>query len=140
MTAGRGIVHSERTPQELRRASSRPHGLQLWVALPLEHEETRPEFYHHPAASLPSAELSGASVRALAGDAYGERASVKTFSPLFYVEAAMPAGWPDAILRSRASTKSEPLTLSTAPLPAATTVPSAAACWRSQRVHRSFAS
>jgi redox-sensitive bicupin YhaK (pirin superfamily) len=63
MTAGRGIVHSERTPQELRRAGSRVHGLQLWVALPLEHEETEPEFHHHPAASLPSAELSGASIR-----------------------------------------------------------------------------
>lgn len=92
MTAGRGIVHSERTPQELRLAGSRVHGLQLWIALPLEHEETEPEFHHHPAGALPSLELSGARIRVLAGDAYGEKSPVKTFSPLFYVEAAMPAG------------------------------------------------
>jgi redox-sensitive bicupin YhaK (pirin superfamily) len=92
MTAGRGIVHSERSPPELRRADSHLHGLQLWVALPLEHEETAPEFHHHPAGSLPSLELSGARIRVLAGDAYGERSPVKTFSPLFYAEVAMPAG------------------------------------------------
>src|SRR5580658_3184116 len=51
MTAGRGIVHSERTGPELRRTGSRTHGLQLWVGLPLAHEETEPEFHHHPAAT-----------------------------------------------------------------------------------------
>jgi redox-sensitive bicupin YhaK (pirin superfamily) len=92
MTAGRGIVHSERTPQELRRARSRLHGLQLWVALPLGCEETEPEFHHHPAVSLPALELSGARIRVLAGDAYGVTSPVRTFSPLFYAEIAMPAG------------------------------------------------
>ena len=92
MTAGRGIVHSERTGAEARRAGSRLHGLQLWVALPLEHEETEPAFHHHSAGSLPSLELSGARIRILAGSAYGEKSPVKTFSPLFYAEAALPAG------------------------------------------------
>jgi redox-sensitive bicupin YhaK (pirin superfamily) len=92
MTAGRGIVHSERTPQELRRAGSRLHGLQLWVALPLGDEETKPAFHHHSAGSLPLLELSGARIRILAGSAYGERSPVETFSSLFYAEATMPAG------------------------------------------------
>jgi redox-sensitive bicupin YhaK (pirin superfamily) len=92
MTAGRGIVHSERTGPELRRAGSRVHGLQLWVALPLAHEETESAFHHHPAETLPSLEISGARIRVLAGSAFGERSPVKIFSPLFYAEAAMPAG------------------------------------------------
>jgi redox-sensitive bicupin YhaK (pirin superfamily) len=92
MTAGRGIVHSERTPQELRHAGSRLHGLQLWVALPLGDEETAADFHHHPASSLPALELSGARIRVLAGNAYGETSPVKTFSPLFYAEVAMPSG------------------------------------------------
>src|SRR6187549_2376011 len=54
MTAGRGIVHSERTGPELRRTGSRLHGLQLWVALPTAAEETDPEFHHHAADALPS--------------------------------------------------------------------------------------
>jgi redox-sensitive bicupin YhaK (pirin superfamily) len=92
MTAGRGIVHSERTGLELRRTGSRAHGLQLWVALPLVHEETEPEFHHHPAHTLPSLEIAGARIRVLAGGAYGARSPVKTFSPLFYADVAMPAG------------------------------------------------
>ena len=92
MTAGRGIVHSERTGAGARETGSRLNGLQLWVALPLEHEETEPEFHHHPAQELPSLELAGAQVRVLAGSAFGERSPVRTFSPLFYADAAMPAG------------------------------------------------
>jgi redox-sensitive bicupin YhaK (pirin superfamily) len=92
MTAGRGIVHSERTPQELRQTGSRLHGLQLWVALPKEHEETEPSFHHHPAAALPTLEQDGARLRVLAGSAYGATSPVETFSPLFYVEASVPAG------------------------------------------------
>jgi redox-sensitive bicupin YhaK (pirin superfamily) len=92
MTAGRGIVHSERTGPELRRAGSRVHGLQLWVALPLAHEETQPEFHHHPAQTLPALELGGARIRVLAGSAYKETSPVKVFSPLFYADVAMRAG------------------------------------------------
>jgi redox-sensitive bicupin YhaK (pirin superfamily) len=92
MTAGRGIVHSERTGPERRHAGSRVHGLQLWVALPLAHEETEPEFHHHPAETLPSLEIAGARIRVLAGSAFGKRSPVKVFSPLFYADVAMPAG------------------------------------------------
>ena len=92
MTAGRGIVHSERTGPELRRTGSRLHGLQLWVALPTAAEETEPEFHHHAADALPSVDVAGARVRVLAGTAYGATSPVKTFAPLFYVDVAMPAG------------------------------------------------
>ena len=92
MTAGRGIAHSERTSPELRRTGSNVHGLQLWVALPLSHEETDPAFHHHGADELPAFERDGARIRVLAGAAYGERSPVQTFSPLFYVDVAMPAG------------------------------------------------
>ena len=92
MTAGRGIVHSERTGAEPRRTGSRLHGLQLWVALPLAHEETEPAFHHHPAATLPALDLAGARIRVLAGHAYGKTSPVKTLSPLFYADVALPAG------------------------------------------------
>ena len=92
MTAGRGITHSERTSAQLRQAGSRLDGLQLWVALPRSHEETEPQFHHHPARTLPAFGIAGARVRLLAGSAYGETSPVRTFSPLFYVDAALPAG------------------------------------------------
>jgi redox-sensitive bicupin YhaK (pirin superfamily) len=92
MTAGRGIVHSERTSPELRRAGSRLNGLQLWVGLPRACEETEPEFHHHPAATLPVLEIAGAHIRVLAGSAFREASPVKTFSPLFFADVAMPAG------------------------------------------------
>jgi redox-sensitive bicupin YhaK (pirin superfamily) len=92
MTAGRGIAHSERTGAELRQSGSRLDGLQLWVALPLRHEETDPEFHHHPARNLPAVTIAGTRIRVLAGSAFGETSPVRTFSPLFYVDAAMPAG------------------------------------------------
>jgi redox-sensitive bicupin YhaK (pirin superfamily) len=91
MTAGRGIVHSERTSPELRKTGSKAHGLQLWVALPLADEETSPEFHHHPADTLPALDREGARIRVLAGTAYGATSPVHTFSPLFYVDVAMPA-------------------------------------------------
>ena len=92
MTAGRRIVHSERTGPELRRTGSRAHGLQLWVGLPLAHEETEPEFRRHPAATLPSLEVAGARIRVLAGSAFGETSPVNTFSPLFYADVVLQAG------------------------------------------------
>jgi redox-sensitive bicupin YhaK (pirin superfamily) len=92
MTAGRGIVHSERTAPELRQGGARLHGLQLWVALPRAREESEPDFRHHAADALPSLVLGGARVRLLAGTAYGATAPVRTHSPLFYADVAMPAG------------------------------------------------
>lgn len=85
MTAGRGIVHSERTEAG---APRRIHGLQLWCALPTAHEDHEPEFNHHPAETLPAVEHGGATIRVLAGEAYGARSPVKTLSRLFYVDAS----------------------------------------------------
>ena len=92
MTAGRGIVHSERTPEALQATGSRLHGIQIWVALPRQHEEAEPEFHHHPAGTLPELERDGVRLRVLAGSAYGATSPVRTLSPLFYVEALLPAG------------------------------------------------
>ncbi|HEV2270043.1 MAG TPA: pirin family protein [Steroidobacteraceae bacterium] len=90
MTAGRGIAHSERTSAELRQTGSRLDGLQLWVALPRSHEETGPEFHHHPGRDLPAFAVAAARVRLLAGSAYGRTSPVRTFSPLFYLDAVLP--------------------------------------------------
>lgn len=92
MTAGSGIVHSERTGPHEPSRSARLHGIQLWLALPREHEETDPAFAHHPAHVLPSLVQGAAQLRVLAGSAYGVTSPVRTFSSLFYVEAVMPAG------------------------------------------------
>jgi redox-sensitive bicupin YhaK (pirin superfamily) len=92
MTAGRGIVHSERTGPAQRASGSTAHGLQLWVGLPRADEETAPEFHHHPGATLPELVVGGATVRVLAGEAFGCRSPVKTFSPLTYLDIALPAG------------------------------------------------
>jgi redox-sensitive bicupin YhaK (pirin superfamily) len=92
MTAGRGIVHSERTSAELRQRRSRLDGLQLWVALPLRHEETAPEFHHHPARDLPGIDIAGIRIRVLAGSLFGKSSPVRTLSSLFYADVALPAG------------------------------------------------
>jgi redox-sensitive bicupin YhaK (pirin superfamily) len=91
MTAGRGIAHSERTGPEARKRGSRAHGVQSWVALPLEHEEAEPRFAHHPASTIPETSLAGVRVRVLAGSAYGLVSPVAVLSPTMYVEAVMPA-------------------------------------------------
>lgn len=92
MTAGRGIVHSERTGPDSRKTGSRLHGIQLWVALPKTHEETEPEFRHYPAPRLPALEAPGVRMRILIGTAYGATSPVQTLSSLFYVEATMFEG------------------------------------------------
>ncbi len=92
MSAGRGIVHSERTDAQLRRSASRLNGLQLWVALPTAHEERAPEFHHHPSATLPVLERDGARVRVLAGELFGQRSPVAILSPLFYADVALQPG------------------------------------------------
>jgi len=92
MTAGRGIVHSERSPAAERKAGARLHGLQLWVALPRALEEVEPSFQHHPAATLPEVEVDGARLKVLAGSAYGAHAPVAVSSPLHYVDARLDRG------------------------------------------------
>jgi redox-sensitive bicupin YhaK (pirin superfamily) len=92
MTAGRGIVHSERTGPEVRAAGHRLHGIQSWVGLPLADEETEPSFQHVAAAELPQKEESGVTLRLIAGSAFGLVAPVRVFSPIFYADARFDAG------------------------------------------------
>ncbi len=92
MNAGRGIVHSERTPPALREQGYHLHGLQLWVALPQEHEESAPAFTHYPKSELPETHVNGATIRVLAGSAYGLTSPVKTYSRLLYVDVELAAG------------------------------------------------
>jgi redox-sensitive bicupin YhaK (pirin superfamily) len=91
MTAGRGITHSERF-ERARREGGRMDGLQAWVALPQEDEETEPAFFHHGAADLPETSEKGVRRRLIAGEAYGARSPVRTHSPLFYVHCTLDAG------------------------------------------------
>ena len=91
MIAGRGITHSERF--EKARAVGGPlHGIQAWVALPREHEETTPSFRHYGAESLPLREDGGLRLRLLAGRAFGLGTDVTTHSPLFYAHLELATG------------------------------------------------
>jgi redox-sensitive bicupin YhaK (pirin superfamily) len=92
MTAGRGIVHSERKPEHLLDASYVNHGLQLWAALPQAYEEVEPSFSHTAAEQIPALEVQGVAVRVLVGEAFGVRSPVKTFSKTLYLDLALPAG------------------------------------------------
>jgi hypothetical protein len=91
MTAGRGIVHSERASDDVA-VTSRLHGIQSWIALPLELEEMEPTFLHYPASSLPERSIDDCSVRVIMGSAYGLQSPVLTYSPTLYLEATLPAG------------------------------------------------
>ena len=91
MTAGSGITHSERF--ERARAEGGPmHGIQAWVALPVEHEESDPAFAHHGEQDLPTYEGGGLWARLVAGEAFGAKAKVKTHSPMFYVHWRLDEG------------------------------------------------
>src|SRR4051794_28528517 len=92
MTAGRGIVHSERTPGMERAAGHGLHGIQTWVALPLDSEEVEPSFHHHAADQLPEFKLDGVNLRLIAGQALGQRSPVTTYTRMFYLAAEFPAG------------------------------------------------
>jgi redox-sensitive bicupin YhaK (pirin superfamily) len=92
MIAGRGIVHSERTPPELRGTSLSMHGIQSWLALPTPDEELAPTFDHHPHSTLPRAGHDGVDLRIVAGSAYGKTSPVRTLSPTLYVHAELDAG------------------------------------------------
>jgi redox-sensitive bicupin YhaK (pirin superfamily) len=89
MTAGRGIVHSERTPDSERSKEATLHGIQTWVALPNEHEETDPWFRHHPTDELPRWKDAGVSFTLIAGEAYGYTSPVQTFSPMIYLDVQL---------------------------------------------------
>lgn len=92
MTAGRGIVHSERATDEERGQPRRLHGLQLWVALPPALEETAPAFQHVAAADLPTREQpDGVHIRVLVGEAFGLRSPVRAASPTLYLDVQLPA-------------------------------------------------
>jgi redox-sensitive bicupin YhaK (pirin superfamily) len=92
MTAGRGIVHSERSPEELKQSGSHLHGIQAWVALPVELEETEPRFEHYPAEDVPEVNLDGVKLRVIVGQAYGSVSPVRASSETLYVEANLDAG------------------------------------------------
>ena len=92
MTAGRGVVHSERTDATVRAAAATMHGMQARVALPVEHEDDTPFFAHHGEDDLPSDRQGGLMTRLIAGTAFGTAAKVRTHSPLFYVHWDMEAG------------------------------------------------
>ncbi len=92
MTAARGIAHSERTGPETKAHPHRIHGLQSWVALPKEQEEQAPEFNHYAQENIPEVRERGVILKVAAGEAYGVKSPVKTYSPLFYVDAFLDAG------------------------------------------------
>lgn len=102
MTAGRGIVHSERTAPELRRQGHSLEALQLWLALPVEEEEREPFFIHYDASTLPQVEGEKVRIRVLIGSAFGVSSAVKIHSPTLFVEVQLePGGWitlPDQVL------------------------------------------
>lgn len=86
MTAGKGIAHSERTPDYMRNMAKSLHGLQIWVALPKELETTEPSFYHIAETELPAWESDGVSYKLIAGEAFGRRSSVPVHSRLYLLE------------------------------------------------------
>ncbi|HUO53463.1 MAG TPA: pirin family protein [Rhodoblastus sp.] len=92
MVAGRGIVHSERSPTDFRAAGGLMHGLQLWIGLPKKFEETEPAFEHHERDALPVFEGEGFRLRLAIGTLHGLRAPVRTFSTCFFADIALVEG------------------------------------------------
>lgn len=92
MTAGRGIVHSERSADDVRAAGGPLFGLQTWVALPTAHEETAPAFFHHTAADIPEAEADDVAIRVVAGSCDGMTSPVQTFSDMLYADVSLADG------------------------------------------------
>src|SRR4030095_15134234 len=92
MTAGRGIVHSERTPDDMRGRVVSAHGVQTWVALPLEHEDAEPSFVHCPARDLPLIGRQGVTVAVIAAHGFGAPAPVPVLSETLYCALDMQAG------------------------------------------------
>jgi hypothetical protein len=92
MTAGRGIVHSERRPPALASQSYVNHGIQLWAALPLGQEDCPPSFTHTPASAIAQLQVGDATVRVLIGSAFDVTSPVATMSPTMYLDVQLPPG------------------------------------------------
>ena len=90
MTAGKGIVHSERETKKVRNSDHTLHGLQLWVALPDDKQEIEANFYHHPKETLPQFKYEGATILLMIGEIFGKKSPVKVYSPMFYADVTMP--------------------------------------------------
>lgn len=86
MTAGKGIVHSERTPEYKRNSKKKFHGLQFWIALPKNKEQMEPEFIHIEKEDLPCLNDGALSYKLIAGEALGEKSPVPVYSKLFFIE------------------------------------------------------
>ena len=86
MTAGRGIVHSERTPEHLRHSVIQMHGLQIWVALPKELEQMEPEFFHIEEKQIPQWTDGDLQFKLVAGEAFGKKSPVPVYSKLYMLE------------------------------------------------------
>jgi redox-sensitive bicupin YhaK (pirin superfamily) len=95
MTAGHGIVHSERTPEPLRSKGGKMNGIQCWIAVPETVEDAAPAFSHHPSDSIPEISLGDVKARVLLGSVFGAKSPVPVQSDLFYAEIKMP---PDSTL------------------------------------------
>ena len=92
MAAGRGIVHSERVPTDLRAGQIPVHGIQIWLALPAEREEMEPAFHHYPAAALPAVAAEGVALRVLIGAAFGLVSPVVAYAPTLQIDGELAAG------------------------------------------------
>ena len=92
MTAGRGIVHSERTAPERRVSGGGLHGLQCWIAMPTKDEEIIPSFAHHDQADLPIVNAEGANVRIVTGTLFGQHSPVATLSETLFADATLALG------------------------------------------------
>ncbi|MDI5897108.1 pirin family protein [Flavobacterium yafengii] len=86
MTSGKGIVHSERTPEYLRSSNKMLHGLQIWVALPKELEEMEPSFFHVPENQIPEWKTDDIAYKLIAGEVLGKKSPVPVYSPLYLLE------------------------------------------------------
>jgi redox-sensitive bicupin YhaK (pirin superfamily) len=90
MTGGKGVTHSERTPEHLRQRDKFLHGLQIWVALPKALEFMEPEFHHTEAKDIPAWEESGVKYKLIAGEAFGKKSPVPVYSKLYMIEIKAP--------------------------------------------------
>ena len=133
MTAGRGIVHSERTPRELRTRDTRLFGIQTWVGLPRDREEVEPSFAHHAESELPVIEGEGKRVRVIAGELYGAVRRSRSFptpsTPTWRSPKA--PGW-----RFRPGTRNERSTSPKAVSRSPPTLSRPAVCWYFSRAAR----
>ncbi len=92
MVAGRGVTHSERTSAAGRKGPHSLYGIQTWIALPEDREDTPPSFEHHGKETLPLIEAEGVSARLILGDAYGEKAPATLYSETFYLDVTLTPG------------------------------------------------